>query len=254
MSTTADPVTGEVTELAELSVSPVGAGALSDVSPGEVSGRLQAAAVAFADLTKQLALYAPVTKKGDLALTSKGWRVAGLLMGVTARTVSASRDGDGWIAIAEATRLTDGQVVGGAVGACNRDEEKWKDEPSFKVLGMASTRAQTRALEAIVSPVVQIAETSAGAEKRSVEPPATGGRGGPAGGEFASEKQVKMLHAKAKAAGLEPVVFLQHVFTVMGAGPPPEGDAGQLVEKALARLPKGKVNDLVAAIEGGHWC
>ena len=115
-------------------------------------------------------------------------------------------------------------------------------------LGIAAHRGIASAQDVRASQ----ARASTGGEQPGVEPSASGGRGqARADGELASEKQVKMLHAKAKAAGLEPIVFLQHVFTVMGAGPPPEGDAGQLVEKALARLPKGKVNDLVAAIEGG---
>jgi hypothetical protein len=115
-------------------------------------------------------------------------------------------------------------------------------------LGIAAHRGIASAQDVRAS---QARATTSG-EQPGVVPSANGGRGQTsADGELASEKQIKMLHAKAKAAKLTPDEFLQHVFTVMEAGPPPEGDSGQLVEKALARLPKAKVNDLVAAIEGG---
>lgn len=68
-----------------------------------------------------------------------------------------------WMAVGHSYRIwaecrtLDGRVVGKGVGFCSREESKWQDADEYAVIGMASTRAVSRAMRQALGFVIGMA-------------------------------------------------------------------------------------------------
>jgi hypothetical protein len=96
---------------------------------------------------------------GNDYLLAPAWTVLAGMTGLAPYTVWTRRldDGTGYIARVEARRIADGTVVSAAEQVCARSERKWAQADEHALLGMAQTRAMTRALRGPLMQVVELA-------------------------------------------------------------------------------------------------
>jgi hypothetical protein len=105
----------------------------------------------------------------------EGWRLLGAMLGVFSRTVSVDEVDNGWRARVEVCTL-DGQIVSAAESECLRGERKWRNADDFAVMGMAQTRAASRAFRQALGFVVELAGYSATpADEMPADEPARAG-------------------------------------------------------------------------------
>jgi hypothetical protein len=92
-------------------------------------------------------------------LLAPGWAVLGGMTGIVPYTVwtKPTDEGDGWLVRVEARRVVDGMPVGAAEQICRRSEPRWSKAADHALLGMAQTRAASRALRAPLMQVVELA-------------------------------------------------------------------------------------------------
>lgn len=91
----------------------------------------------------------------------QGWQTVGGMVGVHAVITRTERITDdqgatGWEARAEA-RTMSGVIVGTADSQCSRSEANWKSKDDFSLRSMAQTRACSRALQAPLRWVIELA-------------------------------------------------------------------------------------------------
>lgn len=86
----------------------------------------------------------------------EGWQTLGSMLGVSAVGIDETQIEGGWKARAEA-RTLDGVVIGAAAGICTREERMWSKRDEYALLGMAQTRAISRALRGPLGFVVKMA-------------------------------------------------------------------------------------------------
>jgi hypothetical protein len=101
------------------------------------------------------------------------------------------------VAVKAVTR--NGDVVGGAVGYCMRDEPTWKNRPTHALAAMAETRATSRALRKPLGFIVQLAGYNPTAAEEMPSSAHTGPRSRP---KKISEAQRKRLFAIATEHGV----------------------------------------------------
>jgi hypothetical protein len=128
---------------------------------------------ALKDVITQRGLYSNI--QGKAFVQVEGWRLLGAMVGVTASVTEMQRVDNGFQAAAEA-HGPDGRLVGRAYGLCTREERRWAKADDTAIMGMASTRATSRALRGPLGFIVSLAGYEAtGAEEMpapAVEVPA----------------------------------------------------------------------------------
>lgn len=248
------------------------------LSPGASLSVMRDAAQAFREISSSVDLYATV-QGGARHLTVEGYQALGLLIGVSAIVTSVERDGDGWIATAEARRLSDGMVVGAASALCSKQERKWSRADDYAICSMASARAQSRALRGLVAPIAKLAdptiETTAAEEMPNAQPASrpktapsasTSGKdswsspparitaeAGGAPPKPISDKQVGLVQTRARIAGVDDAHLVELLWKQTGNTPPTisgEHSAAKLVAEALPRFPAAQLDGLLERIGG----
>jgi hypothetical protein len=216
-------------------------------SPAQTAARLREAADAFRELTAGLDLFTEVRKGGSLHLSVDGYQLAALLVGITAVVTGTEQIEKGWSATAEARRLSDGQVVGAASALCTRDESRWSRADEYALCSMASTRAQSRALRAVVAPIVKLADPSI-STTAAEEMPAQAARPSV---PTISYQEISALKARAKAAQVDDAGLLQAVWAIAAPDQPlPAGSPGAILDKALPRVKRDQLDEILERIGG----
>lgn len=100
-------------------------------------------------------LYASI--QGKRYLTVDAWSLLATLVGVSTLVVETTQIDGGYRAAVEARRVTDGMVVGRAEAICTREERMWSKRDEYALLGMAQTRATSRALRGCLGAIVSLA-------------------------------------------------------------------------------------------------
>lgn len=146
------------------SLQPVAPGNLIAASPLDVLPEARRIADQLSDLIKERGLSTRIGNKDHVWI--EGWQAAGSIVGVTAVVVGNPKilrndDGKivGFMANAEAHLVGTGQVVGAAWSMCDRSERRgpWRNAEAHALLGMAQTRAMSRALKGPLGWIVQLA-------------------------------------------------------------------------------------------------
>ncbi len=82
--------------------------------------------------------------RGKDYIPVEGWQSLARANGCIPSVASVRREDDGYVAVAEVRRITDGTVLSSAEGFVGDDEDYWKDQPRFARRAMAQTRAISR--------------------------------------------------------------------------------------------------------------
>lgn len=149
----------------EIVAAPVGN--LFAADPVESLEKAKEVATALTDVLRGGGMIANIQRKEYVNV--EGWQTLGSMVGVSGVVTHTENIGNGWIATAEA-RTMDGRVVGRADAICSRDESTWSGRPDYALLGMAQTRAISRALRGPLGFVVKLAgfEATAAEEMHGV--------------------------------------------------------------------------------------
>jgi hypothetical protein len=91
----------------------------------------------------------------------EGWTFIAGLGGCSAKTISTEKVDGGFKAHAVVVRVDSGVEVGSAEQVCMSSEYNWKGKDDYALIGMASTRACSRALSTVFRHVVELAGYSA---------------------------------------------------------------------------------------------
>lgn len=182
------------TAVAIASPAPAPATLYGSVDPGAITAHVTGIANELSKVIEDQELSTPMGG-GRKHVNVEGWQVCGTFLGVQPHVVSVERiepirtfpvksqrkkwgkvdgkrvvieetentwEAEGWSykAYAEAKTL-DGRVVGSGFGLCSREESKWQSADEYAVIGMASTRAVSRAMRQALGFVVAMAGYSA---------------------------------------------------------------------------------------------
>jgi hypothetical protein len=94
---------------------------------------------------------------GNEYLRAPAWSVLAGLTGLSPATARVEKIEDGWLARVEVLRIADGVVISAAEQVCTRKEARWARAEDHALLGMAQTRAASRALRGPLMQVVELA-------------------------------------------------------------------------------------------------
>jgi hypothetical protein len=96
---------------------------------------------------------------GNEYLLAPAWAVLGGMTGLTPSTAWTKplEDGTGYIARVEVRRVADGAVISAAEQVCTRSESKWSKADDHALIGMAQTRATSRAFRGPLMQIVELA-------------------------------------------------------------------------------------------------
>lgn len=96
---------------------------------------------------------------GNEYLLAPGWAVLAGMTGLSPYTAWTRplEDGTGYIARVEVRRISDGAVISAAEQVCTRSERKWAKADEHALMGMAQTRASSRALRGPLQQIVELA-------------------------------------------------------------------------------------------------
>jgi hypothetical protein len=96
---------------------------------------------------------------GNEYLLAPGWAVLAGMTGLAPYTAWTRplEDGTGYLARVEVRRIADGAVIAAAEQICTRSEAKWANADDHALLGMAQTRASSRALRGPLMQIVELA-------------------------------------------------------------------------------------------------
>ena len=159
-------------------------------------------------------------------------------------------DGTGYIARVEVRRVADGAVISAAEQVCTRSERKWAKAEEHALLGMAQTRASSRALKGPLQQIVELAgykgtpaEEMTGVE---VEPKPASSSSGPIPDDVkpTQEQVARIRELIAELAESTP--------TSTGSKRAGEiaGVPGSMLTGTIAKSVIGKLEDEVDAIRG----
>ena len=147
------------------------AGNLFAADPMESLEKSKQVAAALTDVLRSGGMIANIQRKEYVNV--EGWQTLGSMVGVSGVVTHTEKLDNGFMATAEA-RTMDGRVIGRADALCTRDESQWSKRDDYALLGMAQTRAISRALRGPLGYVVKLA----GFESTAAEEiPRDGGRG-----------------------------------------------------------------------------
>ena len=140
-------------------------------SPQATLARQVETADALTKVIEDRKLYANI--QGKRYLTVDAWLLLASLVGVSTLVVETEPTENGYRAAVEARRVTDGLIVGRAEAICTRDERMWSKRDEYALLGMAQTRATSRALRGCLGAIVSLAGfQTVGAEEMPADTPA----------------------------------------------------------------------------------
>jgi hypothetical protein len=96
---------------------------------------------------------------GSEYLLAPAWAVLAGMTGLAPYTawVRELEGGNGFLARVEVRRIADGTVISAAEQLCTRSESKWARAEDHALLGMAQTRASSRALRGPLAQIVELA-------------------------------------------------------------------------------------------------
>jgi hypothetical protein len=100
-----------------------------------------------------------MTISGNEYLLAPGWAVLAGMTGLSPYTAWTRplEDSTGYIARVEVRRISDGAVISAAEQLCTRSERKWQKADEHALMGMAQTRASSRALKGPLQQIVELA-------------------------------------------------------------------------------------------------
>jgi hypothetical protein len=123
--------------------------------PAVALGRITAIAGLFVDVVRDRGLVEKI--RGKEYVTASGYSVLAGLTGLSPFVVWTRELEDGYIVRVEVRRVADGTAIAAAEQICSRSELKWAKADKHALLGMATTRAQRRALAGPLTPIVELA-------------------------------------------------------------------------------------------------
>ena len=164
MSNTETNGNGEIVEAVVVQSTEVApSGLFGTDDPLKVVEKTTEIADALKDVIVQRGLYSKI--QGKTFVQVEGWRLLGGMVGVTALVTEMVKQDNGFQATCEA-HSADGRMVGRAYGICTRDERRWAKADDSAIMGMASTRATSRALRGPLGFIISLAGYEAtGAEE-----------------------------------------------------------------------------------------
>jgi hypothetical protein len=155
---TTDAETIETTGALELYEPPATSITLFGTSdPGLALTRMATIARLLVDVVRERELVTKIA--GNDYLLAPAWAVLAGMTGLAPYTAWTRKldDGTGYLARVEVRRVADGTTIAAAEQLCNRSEPKWARAKDHELLGMAQTRATTRALRGPLMQVVELA-------------------------------------------------------------------------------------------------
>ena len=110
---------------------------------------------------------------GNEYLLAPGWAVLAGMTGLSPYTVWVKplEDGTGYTARVEVRRVADGAVISAAEQVCTKSERKWSHAEEHALMGMAQTRASSRALKGPLQQIVELAGYKGTPAEEMVEEP-----------------------------------------------------------------------------------
>ena len=121
--------------------------AVVEPKPAEMAkaAELMKRATDVATVCREIVLATSSDIKGKKCVRVEGWRSIAMAHGCAISTRDVRPESDGFVAVGEVRRISDGALVATAEGFCGRSETRWKNEPEFALRAMAQTRAASRA-------------------------------------------------------------------------------------------------------------
>lgn len=144
----------EVTEQHETALVAAPSTNLFAADPVESLEKSKQVATALTDVLRGGGMIANIQRKEYVNV--EGWQTLGSMVGVSGVVTHTEKLDNGFMATAEA-RTMDGRVIGRADAICTRDESQWSKRDDYALLGMAQTRAISRALRGPLGFVVKLA-------------------------------------------------------------------------------------------------
>jgi hypothetical protein len=137
---------------------------------------------------------------GHEYLLAPGWAVLAGMTGLSPYTAWTRplEDGTGYIARVEVRRISDGAVISAAEQMCSRSERKWARADEHALMGMAQTRASSRALRGPLQQIVELAGYKGTPAEEMVDEPKAAGPQTPTGPVPDDEKPTKEQAARMR--------------------------------------------------------
>lgn len=206
MSTVIDAKFEEHAPLAVRDAQPIAAPQLLDaLRPAERVALMTEIADVVKDVIEKQKWFQQIGPKKHILI--QGWTFIGGLGGCSAKTTHTEKIDGGFKAHAEVVRVDSGVVVGEADQVCMSAEKNWKSKDDYALIGMASTRACSRALSSVFRHVVELAGYSATPAEEMTQD-AKPFQDAPSGQQTASEpilasaEQVAEIAAQLRLAGV----------------------------------------------------
>ncbi len=158
----AEVIEGETTEIAIRQAQPAIPPApqlLDALRPAERVALMTEISDVVKDVIERQGWFKQIGPKKHILI--QGWTFIGGLGGCAAKTTHTEPIEDGYKAHAVVVRVDSGVEVGAADQVCKTTESKWKGKDDYALVGMASTRACSRALSTVFRHVVELAGYSA---------------------------------------------------------------------------------------------
>lgn len=198
-----------------------------------------------------------VSMRGNEHLRVEGYQLLGSMNGITAVITSTEELDNGYKAICEARRVSDGQVVGSGHAICTRDERMWAKNDSYALLSMAQTRATSKAIKSCLGHIVELAGMkTTGAEEMAgvIAADDTGTSAKPSSYMHISAKQINLIRVKCSKKGIEDAQLALLMHTASGTDKPAPvfedyKQAEPWVKNALPLFQKAWMTSLLDAID-----
>jgi hypothetical protein len=140
------------------------------------------AATNAAGLCRELVVKTAMKIQGRRYIQIEGWQAIANAFGCVASARNVERVEDGYRAIGQVVRVSDGKILAEAEGFVGDDESLWSKRPVFARRAMAQTRAMSRACRSAFGFVVTLMdaglETTPAEEMTHVDAPASPAKGG----------------------------------------------------------------------------
>lgn len=160
MSAPTDAIDADFRPLAVQAAAPLAAPQLLDaLRPAERVALMAEIATVVKDVIEKQKWFKQIGPKKHILI--QGWTFIGGLGGCSAKTTETEKIEGGFKAHAVVVRVDSGVEVGSADQVCMASEANWKGKDDYALIGMASTRACSRALSTVFRHVVELAGYSA---------------------------------------------------------------------------------------------
>lgn len=119
-------------------------------------GKQIAEAKNVAGICKEVVLKLAINIQGNKYLPVEAWQSIAIAHGCAASSRSVQKTEDGYVAIGEIRRMSDGLIIAEAEGFVGNDEASWASKPEYARRAMAQTRAISRACRSAFAHVVML--------------------------------------------------------------------------------------------------